>query len=249
VDLERIRVWLEPGYDYGRYGAWMLDWPGCFVWDESRDAVLGRVPESVRRHTEWLAAFGEPVVVPAGSGLEVVEEVSSLVKDGYERNAIFMADRRPVAVDELAAMFRQLGFARADMARHLDSALGRAATRPGGSPRDARDPDALARGAAPARETDGVLRHIAGAEIWLASRLDRALRFEGAPRDGDLAAYLDESRAWMVDQLGALHARDPALEATDGKGEEWTLAKVLRRALYHSLDHLAELEARHPRSI
>jgi hypothetical protein len=35
------------------------------------------------------------------------------------------------------------------------------------------------------------------------------------------------------------------MEAIDGKGEEWTLAKVLRRSLYHSLDHFGELETRY----
>jgi hypothetical protein len=44
--------------------------------------------------------------------------------------------------------------------------------------------------------------------------------------------------------LHDLQTRDAALVASDGKGEEWTLAKVLRRTLYHSLDHLAELDAR-----
>jgi hypothetical protein len=48
----------------------------------------------------------------------------------------------------------------------------------------------------------------------------------------------------MLEQLRGLQARDPALQATDGKGEEWTMGKVLRRTLYHSLDHLAELDAR-----
>ena len=46
---EPIRVWLEPGYDHGRTGAWMLDWPGCFAWGATREIALARVPSAVSR--------------------------------------------------------------------------------------------------------------------------------------------------------------------------------------------------------
>ncbi|MEJ7752521.1 MAG: hypothetical protein WKF46_06205 [Candidatus Limnocylindrales bacterium] len=239
-----IRVWLEPGYDYGRYGAWMLDWPGCFVWGDSREDVLSRVPGAVRRHAEWLASFGEPAAVPTSGSVEVVEEAAARVIDGYERNAIFAADHRPLGSGELEAMLRQLGFARSDLGRLRQRPVP-APGAPTASKGGRRDEAATALGAAAQREMDEVLRHIAGAEIWLASRLDRSVRYGGAPRDGDLSAYLEETRAWLIEQLRGFLARDPAMEAIDGKGEEWTLAKVLRRSLYHSLDHFGELETRY----
>jgi hypothetical protein len=34
------------------------------------------------------------------------------------------------------------------------------------------------------------------------------------------------------------------MTGTDRMGETWTLAKVLRRLIYHSLDHLDELDRR-----
>lgn len=239
-----MRVWLEPGYDHGRYGAWMLDWPGCFVWADSRDEVLSSVPAAVRRHADWLAGFGEPAVVPAADDVQIVEEVAAGVKQGYEINATFGADRRAVDSGELETMLRQLDFARADLGRLRQRIAAAAALGAAGAAGPPRDAAAIALGGAAPRRTDDVLRHVAGSEIWLASRLDRTLRFSGAPRDGDLSIYLDETRGWMVEQLRGLQAREPALETADGKGEEWTLAKVLRRALYHNLDHLAELEAR-----
>ncbi|MDQ3492393.1 MAG: hypothetical protein M3452_03935 [Chloroflexota bacterium] len=244
MELHPIRVWLEPGYDYGRYGAWMLDWPGCFVWAGSREDVLTRVPGAVRRHAGWLAGFGEDVVVPVRDDVEVVEEVAARVDDGYERNATFTVDRRPVAADELERMLRRLGFARADLGRLLERVAKAHPDGSGAASDGASDDTAVATGAAMHRKTEEVLRHVAGAEIWLGSRLDRTLRYGGAPRDGELTAYLAGTRAWLLDQLRDLQAREPAPAVTDGKGEEWTLAKVLRRALYHSLDHLVELEAR-----
>ena len=56
----------------------------------------------------------------------------------------------------------------------------------------------------------------------------------------DLAAI----RAWMIDRLHELQTRDAGEERTDGKGETWTLAKVVRRHVYHGLDHLWELDRR-----
>ena len=95
-------------------------------------------------------------------------------------------------------------------------------------------------GARAERASDEVLRHLAGAEVWLTSRVDGSLRFDGPPRDGDPRRYLDSTRAWMLERLPVLVARDPAVARTDSKGETWTLAKVLRRLVYHSLDHLHE---------
>ena len=89
-----------------------------------------------------------------------------------------------------------------------------------------------------------LLRHIGGAEIWLAGRLDPTARYDGPPRDADVRAWLDATRAWALERVREVHAADPARQGMDGKGEEWTLAKVLRRLIYHSLDHLGELDRR-----
>ena len=239
---EPIRVWLEPGYDHGRTGAWMLDWPGCFTWGATREIALARVPSAVGRHALWLASFGEPAVRPASDEVAVVEEVAAERDGAYERNATFRADRRPVDGDELETMLRQLDFARADLLRLVErlDAESEGAT----LPIEARDAAALQSGARAGRGAAEVLAHIANAEIWLASRLDRSARYEGPGRDSELGTYLVETRRWAVDRLRGYQARDPALEGVDGKGESWTLAKVLRRFLYHSLDHLEELDRR-----
>ena len=57
-------------------------------------------------------------------------------------------------------------------------------------------------------------------------------------------AFLDATHAWAVEQVRRLHATDPAARRTDSKAESWTMAKVLRRLVYHTLDHVGELERR-----
>jgi GNAT superfamily N-acetyltransferase len=154
--------------------------------------------------------------------------------DGYERNATFEADRRPVTAPDLARAERWLAYARADLLEVADRVAAHERAH-GPLP---------AEGDRAERASEEVLRHLAGAEVWLTSRVDGSLRFAGPPREGDPRTYLEATRAWLVQQLPVLVARDPGVARTDGKGETWTLAKVLRRLVYHSLDHLRELERR-----
>ena len=237
-----LRVWLEPDYDYGRFGGWLLDLPGAFLWATSQDRVVSQAPAAAGWYRDWLARHGEDVAMVFGP-TEVVESVPALREVGYERNATFAADTRPVAADELELAIRRLGFARQDLLELLDriaAFTGPAGTLPSSSFREAGS-------AAPVsaeRTVDDVAAHLAGAEIWLGSRLDPASRFEGPSADDDAAAHLNATRAWVVDNLRRLRASDPALARTDGKGETWTLRKVVRRYLYHSIDHLRELDRR-----
>jgi hypothetical protein len=94
------------------------------------------------------------------------------------------------------------------------------------------------------RRREEVLRHVAVAEAWLTSRLDPSARFAGADRAGDLWVLLDATGIWSTMHLREIHATDPAAARVDGKGEAWTLRKVLRRLLYHVIDHYRELDLR-----
>ena len=234
-----IRVAIELGYDGGRVGAWPIELPGCFVWAPSREVALARVPSAVGAFADWLARHDEPIDVPDTDRVEVVEELDAAVRDergdSTERNVLLTADRRPARPDEVEATIRRLAFARAD----LLALAGRV-----------RDWEA-ANGALPATDAagrdplapDAVLRHVGGAEVWLAGRMDRRARYEGPPRDGDVDVFLDATRAWAIERIRALALTyDGAVH--DRAGEAWTLAKVLRRLVYHSLDHLGELDRR-----
>jgi ribosomal protein S18 acetylase RimI-like enzyme len=239
-----MRVWLEPGYDHGRCGAWLLDWPGCFTWGPDRDAALGRTPSAVQRFAAWLTDDGEKVAAPEPAEPVVVEEVAAYrLADGYEVNATFGRDAEPVTAPELEQAIRSLELARRDLLE-LQSRLVDFEARGGRLGVEQRSAEALASGASAGRAASEVLLHVAGAEAWFGSRLDPAARFDGPPRDGDLGPYLAGTRDWLLATLRDLQRRDPALRRTDGRGEDWTLAKLLRRAVYHSRDHWDELDRR-----
>jgi GNAT superfamily N-acetyltransferase len=225
VTLPPLRVWLERGYDGGKFGAWLLDVPGAFGAATSRDLAVSQSSAAFGWFRDWLGRHGEALAGSFGFA-EVVEEVAATQVDGYERNATFADDVRPVARDELEAAIRRLLYARDD----LDELL----------PRLAESGGAVAEGE---RTIEDVVRHIGSAEIWLGSRLDPAARYDGPPWTGDGRSHLEATRGWAVDNLRAFHAADPG-PRTDGKGETWTFRKVVRRYVYHSVDHLRELDRR-----
>lgn len=229
-----VRVWLEPGYDHGRYGTWLLDLPGAFSWSTSRDLALSQAPAVAGRFRAWLAEHGETLDLPPIRGTELVEEVPpTWLDDGYELNATFAADRRPVRDEEIAAVKRRLAYARDDLIA-LAGAVRRHEAAHGPLPTDG--------GERTERIAEEVLRHLAGAEVWLAGRLLPDARYAGPPRDGELGAFIESTRTWALDRLDDMAVQQP--DRTDGKGETWTPAKVLRRLVYHSLDHFFELELR-----
>jgi N-acetylglutamate synthase-like GNAT family acetyltransferase len=226
--VDSIRVWLEPGYDQGRTGAWLLDWPGAFTYGATRQVAMARVTSAAHRFVDWLVAHGEQAApVPAVSPQVQDEDPAVTRPDGYVVNAIFAPDRRPVGADEIEAHLRRLAFARADLEMVVD-----------------RIHELESSGASLAdggRSLDEVLGHVAGAETWFVSRLEPGARYDG-PRD-PVKGYLAASRSFLADGLRRL-ASEGATERVDGKGETWTLAKIVRRSLYHSLDHLEELDRR-----
>lgn len=223
-------MWLEPGYDHGRFGAWMLDMPGCFTWRHSREEALRAAPPTAARFVRWLAGHGEAVQPDDEGPLAVVEEVPARVVDGYEIKATFAVDRHLVTADEFGRSLRWLAYAREDLLRVLLPWEDQASSAP--SPSATEFPPTAG----------SVLRHVAGAEIWLAGRLDPSSRYQGALDGAPAHTMLSETRQWTIGCLAHLMEADPAMEAVDRKGELWTLAKVLRRLTYHSLDHLAEIE-------
>jgi len=111
-----IHVWLEPGFDHGRTSAWMLEWPGASCWGPTRAGALDRVHSAVHGFAGWLAEHREGSPPAPFGELEIVEEVEAYrLDDGYEVNAVFAAEDRPVGTDELADHLRRLHHARADL--------------------------------------------------------------------------------------------------------------------------------------
>jgi N-acetylglutamate synthase-like GNAT family acetyltransferase len=230
-----LAVWLEPGYDGGRIAAWVPDVPGVLAVAATRERALSSALTATARVRDWLEAHGEEAGIPRIWRADAAGEVATIRgTDGYEAGATFPPDRHRVTQEEASTAIRRLGWAREDLLAMADR-LDRFQAGHGSLPVDA---------ARHERTGEAVLRHIAGAEVWLVGRLPGGGRYEGA-LDGVLAREaLAASRAWIVARLRELGLADDGAETPDRHGETWTLAKVLRRLQAHGFDHAWELERR-----
>jgi GNAT superfamily N-acetyltransferase len=220
-----LRLALEPNYDGGRVGSWLVELPGAFGWASDREAAVSQSPSVAGWWREWLARHGEAWPLGWIGSPAVEEEVATDDTGGYLRLATFTSDLAPLDGRTLEASLHRLDWARRDLADLLDRL-------------------AAVDAAEGERTADEVLRHIAGVEAWLGSRLDPSARYPGSLEEPDPAALLGATRAWAIDNLRRQHTAGPVAERTDSKGERWTVAKVVRRYVYHSVDHLRELDRR-----
>jgi GNAT superfamily N-acetyltransferase len=229
-----LRVWLEPGYADGGLGAWAVEAPGVFAAAPTGERAQSAILTATGRVREWLEAHGDELGRGPLGRAEVVGETPARVEaDGYEVNATFPWDRRPLAADEAAAAVRRLDWLRHDLLA-AGAAVVRFEDAHGPLPTDDETGE---------RTADAVLRHVAGAAAWYVGQLD-GRAYAGSLDHEAATGALAATTAWANERLTALAATDEGAEVTDEHGETWTLAKVVRRSLSHAFDHLWELDRR-----
>ncbi len=229
-----LSVWLEPGHDGGGLGAWLVDVPGVFAAVRTPQRALSAILTSTARTRAWLEGHGDNLGLGALGRVDLAGETPARVlSDGYEVNATFPWDRRPLAAQAAAVAVRRLGWQLDDL-QALAADVDRFEDAHGPLPTD----DATGE-----RTADAVLRHVAGASARYVEQLDGA-RGGMATETGDAVTALATAHAWSRERLLALGGSDDGREVTDEHGETWTLAKVVRRSLYHAFDHLWELDRR-----
>jgi hypothetical protein len=226
-----VPVWVEAGYDGGRFAGWVPSVPGVLAVADSAVRAVSLAVTNTARFRGWLEAHGDEAGIPRLWRGELAGDVAATTReDGYEVNATLPTDQRVVGDLEVAAALRRLGWAREDLLEIADRIAAHEASA-GPLPTDD------ARGE---RRPDEVLRHVAGSEVWLLGRLPGVGRYDG-PMDGvPVREALDGSRVWVAERLDALGRADDGTATTDRHGETWTLAKVLRRIQAHGIDHLWE---------
>lgn len=203
-----------------------LDLPGCYSEGLTEEEALRHFPAAVRSYRDWLTSHGEIAPNPPDV-FEISGRFESyLLADGYEVNGIFEPERRPPSREFIARCCRLLEYSRVDLlsvlqaipASQLDMAL-----------------------AAGERTPRQVSEHIARAEWWYLSHfinVPRALLTDHSPGSAaQIEAVQSALINWLTsvptEQLGAVYVESE---------EEWSVSKLLRRALWHERTHTAELE-------
>ena len=227
-----IKVGLENDSQGGWAQAWMLDYPGCFAYGKDDSEALLHVPAAVvayrnwlGRHTpdSWLADLGDFDVrlVETWTQYNINQEYE-VARDGALVESFFHQDWKPLDVVEVRRAALLLKWGREDLLKlvqDLDEAK-----------LDQKYPGER-------WSIRGVLSHVGKAEWWYL----QSLGLEGFPEarlPQDAFERLKVTRARMLEVLPDL----AGLEKVCGReGELWSPRKVLRRAIWHELDHIEHI--------
>lgn len=232
-----VRIGLEKNYDEQRSLVWALDYPGCFAYGDDEASAVAAFPQAllayrawVERCTadSWLKALGDfDVRLVDAWQVYQIDESYQVVDRGRRVHAWFRHDWLPLTAREVQRYALLLRWGRAEL---LSAAGGLT-------------PAQLAESHPGERwSIGGILAHVASSQVWLLERIDRAgisrasLPDEPLERLGLALARLEEALPTLA-----------GLEYVTGKeGEFWSPRKVLRRAIWHELDHAGHIRKLRP---
>jgi uncharacterized damage-inducible protein DinB len=219
--------------------AHVAELPGCFAVGSSAPLAVAAVPKAIAGFLGWLKAHREPLVPeaivsrPSMNDLSVAEVRGggAPLKAG-SRAALFAFDKAAWDDYKLERTLRWLGYSRADLLAKVEGKS---------------DHELRAQQIAPGRTAWDTLWHVANAEFGYIDQVAGPLEgvetiTESEP--SDVRARLAAVREVLVRRARSVPAekRGDVITPTwtDKPGEPWTLAKALRRALEHELEHLRE---------
>ena len=224
-----IRTGVENNLE-GRSMAWALEHPGCFAYGPDGEAALEALPAALRTYSAWISQHTTQPWLPdepAEMRLEdtwdsyVIDEAFERVENGYEVNAWFLHDWKPLSAAEIERGMLILSWSRADLLATVKGLSNEklSQTYPGER-----------------WSIGGILKHIAGAEWWYLDRL--GLAFLRAEVPGDPFQRLEKVRTHLFQVLPTLEG---SKQVVGVDGEFWSPRKLLRRAAWHELDHIAHI--------
>lgn len=225
----RIRIGVENNQQ-GRSLAWALDFPGAFAYGGDGGEAILNLPRKLIEYQEWANRHaGYPLIRIGDFDLHLedtwdvysIDEHYELSDDGYEVNAWFRDDWRPLAADEIERGLMLLRWSRHDL-------LAIAGELP--------DAKLDAEYENERWSIRGILNHIAAAEWWYMDRLGLAMDRSELPKEVFPRLALARSRLEQV-----LPTLDGSGQVLGVDGEFWSPRKLLRRALWHELDHIVHI--------
>lgn len=225
-----IKVGIENGNE-GRAMAWVLDYPGCFAYGVYPPEALQNLLEALHAYNEWLSHHDlESLSIPLREEVQVAEtwevyqidDDFTLVENGYEVNAWFQHDWKPISETEIERSSQLLAATRKDLlatVQDLDQ-----------EQMEHKNPEER-------WSISGILNHVGAAEWWYLDRLGLAIPRDEVPKEP--FERLEVLRA-ELNQAVAQFAGSSQVVGIDG--EFWSPRKVLRRAIWHERDHTFHIQ-------
>lgn len=227
----KVRVGLENNIE-GRSLAWALDCPGCFAYGTDGKSAIVNMAQAVPAYIDWMALHtAQPWFNPEAINIDLVDvwdcysidENFNRSTDGYEVNAWFLDDWKPLTEADIERALQILSWTRSDLMETVadltDEQL------------DEKRPDER-------WSIRGIIGHIGKAEWWYLNRLDLVDQdLKDLPTDN--FKRIKVVRDLLIKTLPGL----AGVEQVVGKqGEFWSPRKILRRSIWHERDHIHHIQ-------
>jgi hypothetical protein len=223
--MESIKIFVEEGKKKTFTGA--VDWPGWCRWGKDEQSALQSLLKYGPRYAQVLVGSDLDFTPPEDAAqLEIVERHhGSATTDFGAPDAILEADNRPLSEFDYYKAKAVLEASWAAFDRAITKAEGhelRKGPRGGG------------------RDLDKILAHVFQADQAYLRRVAHTYKTK---QDQDLASQLTPLRQVILEALQAgMNGEIP--EQGPRGGKIWPIRYYLRRAVWHTLDHLWEIEDR-----
>jgi len=225
-----VRVGLENGIE-GRSLAWALDHPGCFAYGSDGKSAVMSMAQAIPAYIAWMESHTiNSWFNPAEIDIRLVDvfEVYSISEDydrvdeGYEVNAWFLSDWKPLTEFDIERGLKLLEWTRADLLQ----LVGGLST-----------PELEQTRGVEKNSIHNVLRHIGTAEWWYLDRLGLSGGKECLPpaTEQRLHSQRDRLRKILPDLAGVN-------KVVGIDGEFWSPRKLLRRTVWHEMDHIIHIQ-------
>ncbi|UCE01021.1 MAG: DinB family protein [Chloroflexota bacterium] len=220
-----LRIGIENGAE-GRTIFWVLDHPGCFAYGKDQPAARAALPSAVQEYNTWLANHGQELRSIAGTDdiqidstweVYTIDKNFILAREGYEVNAWFQDDWRPLTDLEIKMGITLLKMTRADLLSSVEGVSEEVMNQ-----KFPKERWSIA----------GILRHVSNADWWYLDRLGLAFPSDQVP--AEIPARLAMVREFMLGTIPQLSGSKLVIGID---GEFWSPRKLLRRAVWHERDH------------
>lgn len=211
--------------------ALILDLPGCYASGASQQEALDHLQRAtadyhawLRRHDEYTPAVHSPFVFH-------VKEVFHISSEGdYEVHSFFAPDAEAATDEDIEWALTLLGWQREDLLERIGSLSDEALDW-----KSADDPEL--------QSIRQMLDRMAQAEVWYMGRLDETPpRINVNALPGSTLERLQRVRQAAILRVKS-YPKELRGKVFTHRGEQWTLRKALRRAVWHERDHLYQIDA------
>lgn len=228
-----IRIGMENNIE-GRSLAWALDFPGCFAYGEDKTEALINLPRALLDYETWINnRTSNPWFIFNDLDLRVVEHYETFrlgedykpapPEEGYEINAWFTDDWRPLSSQEIIQCLKIFNWQRDELMAGLSTL----------------DAGLLTMDYPDQRWTIiGIAKHIANAELWYLQRLSLT-DFPRQNLSPDFEKRLSQTST-LINQIFPTFSDEINVRGIDG--EFWSYRKIVRRTLWHQRDHIEHIK-------